>query len=378
MNLTLNALFIASLLLPNHPSVLATEASPPNLGNSPVITASLKVKPSTAKTATRFVDDQPDKHQGLQIRAVYVVPAGQKDRHLDTNGTIEKYLKEGNRFLKSTLGETFQLDTRLDGTLDIGFWSPDENTKNWPSTDSWVANHGEIFDPKVSNRKHYVFFQEGDNPSLCGTNDMRNGSVIFLGSACKGRVGQVKYFQSIVWVHEVFHNFGAVHNSPSPGFCELMASPCSARPAKVLLKLNLKGYKSLNSVFTSGGVWSGQNTAVELKPAATCTEVVRDRLDTRNYYYVCPVGMREILTNSFRPGDDLSDWPSFVMEDESGLTPIRASLSTREERIPTGVSSGWKRVSFSWQRNEVGVTVLRRATQQDDPNSSTYTIFWRN
>ena len=372
MNLILNALIIASLLVPDHPSGLATEDSPPNLGDSPVITASFNVKPSTAKTATRFVGDQPDKHQGLQIRAIYVVPAGQKDRHLDTNGTIEKYLKEGNRFLKSSLGETFQLDTRLDGSLDVGFWGPDDDPSTWTTADSWVSNHGEIFDPTIANRKHYVFFQEGDNPSLCGLNDTRNGSVVWLGSTCKGKVGQVKYYQSIVWVHEVFHNFGAVHNSPSPGFCELMASPCAARPAKVQVKLNLKGYKTLNSVFTSDGVWSGQNTAVKLKPAATCTNVVRDRLDTRNNYFVCPVGMREILTNSFTTGD-LSYWSSFVMEDESGATPIQASLSTQKERFPTGLSSDHKRVSISWQRNEVGVTTIR-----SPQFPSTYTIFWRN
>ncbi len=372
MNLFLNSVVITSLLIPGTSIAVGSEVSPQDIGKSSMFSTSMNLNPLKAKNATRFTEDQPDKHNGLQIRAIYVVPLGTTDRNLDTNGTIERYLREGNKFLKKTIGETFQLDTRLDGNLDIGFWSPDDNTKNWPSTDSWVANHGEIFDPTVTNRKHYVFFQEGKAPGLCGTNDLRNGSVVYLGSACKGQIGQVKYFQSIVWVHEVFHNFGAAHNSPSPGFCELMASPCAARPAKVQVKLNLKGYKTLNSVFTSGGVWSGQNTAVKLKPAATCTNVVRDRLDTRNNYFVCPVGMREILTNSFTTGD-LSYWSSFVMEDESGATPIRASLSTQKERFPTGLSSDHKRVSISWQRNEVGVTTLR--TPQ---GSETYTIFWRN
>jgi hypothetical protein len=372
MNLFVNSVVITALLMPGNSLAVGSQASPQDTGKSSIITASMHLNPLKAKTATRFIEDQPDKHNGLQIRAIYVVPMGATDRNLDTNGTIEKYLKEGNRFLKNTIGETFQLDTRLDGTLDIGFWSPDENTKNWPSTDSWVANHGEIFDPKVSNRKHYVFFLEGKAPGLCGTNDMRNGSVIYLRSSCKGQVGQVKYFQSIVWVHEVFHNFGAAHNSPSPGFCELMASPCAGRPARVQVKLNLKGYKSLNSVFTSGGVWSGKNAAVALKPAATCTNVVRDVLETRNNYYVCPVGLREINTNSFSTGD-LSYWSSFVMEDESGATPIQASLSTQKERFPTGLSSDYKRVLISWQRNEVGVTTLR-----NPQGLETYTIFWRN
>jgi len=44
--------------------------------------------------AIRSLVDRPDDLIGYQIRLIYVVPADIKDRNLDTNGTISKWIDE--------------------------------------------------------------------------------------------------------------------------------------------------------------------------------------------------------------------------------------------------------------------------------------------
>jgi hypothetical protein len=369
LNLLGSALVVASLIIPVHAAEALLDPSSQSSSNPSLVATPHIAKPLKAKTSNRYVDDQPDKYDGLQIRAIYVVPKGERDRNLDTNGTIERYLKEGNRFLKKSLGETFRLDTRMDGSLDIGFWNPDDDTKAWPSSDSWVSNHGEIFDRRVTNRKHYVFFQEGKASGLCGSNDLRNGSIIYLGSNCKGPLGQVKNFQSVVWIHEVFHNFGAVHTSPRVGVCELMAShACGGRPSRVRIQLKLKGYKGLYPIFTSGGVWSGNNLASQLRAEETCTAILVLPHDPYNRFLVCPIGARALPTGiSFVANSDAPelDW---VMED--GITTFPLSLSN--ELIKR---NGLSVYSVSFTKNEVGVTVMRPRTA--GAFSLKTTIFWR-
>jgi hypothetical protein len=129
VNLFLNSVVITSLLIPGTSIAVGSEVSPQDIGKSSMFSTSMNLNPLKAKTATRFTEDQPDKYNGLQIRAIYVVPLGTTDRNLDTNGTIEKYLREGNKFLKNTIGETFQLDTRLDGTFRHRFLEPGRQHK---------------------------------------------------------------------------------------------------------------------------------------------------------------------------------------------------------------------------------------------------------
>ena len=370
MKVFVGALVAASLLIPVHASESSHDASTHSFGQPSIIPAAPILKPLKAKTPTRYLEDQPDKFVGLQIRAIYVVPKGEKDRNLDTNGTIERYLRGGNKILRESLGETFRLDTRMDGSLDVGFWNPADDTKSWPSSDSWVSNHGEIFDPKITNRKHYVFFQEGKVKGLCGSNDLRNGSIVYLGSNCKGPLGQVKDLQSVVWVHEVFHNFGAVHTAPRLGVCELMAShSCGGRPSKVRIQLKLKGYEELYPIFTSGGVWSGKNLASQLRAEGTCTPIQLVPNDPYNEFLVCPIGSRAVPigyrfdANSGAPKLDL------VMED--GTTTTQLSLSN--EMIKR---NGFSQYSVSFTKNEVGVTVMRYRTA--GAFSPKTTIFWRN
>ena len=370
MNVLVGVLVTASLLLTGNASESALNPSSQSYRPPSIMPTSLNVNPLIAKTSTRYVEDQLDKYDGLQIRAIYVVPKGEKDRNLDTNGTLERYLKEGNKFLKEALGKTFRLDTRMDGSLDIGFWNPGHDTKGWPSSDSWVSNHGEIFNSQITNRKHYVFFQEGKADGLCGSNDLRNGSIVYLGSACKGSLGQVKNFESVVWVHEVFHNFGAVHTSPRFGVCELMAShACGERPSKVRIQLKLKGYEGLYPIFTSGGVWSGKNLASQLRAEGTCTPIQLVPYDPYNRFLVCPIGSRAVPTGI--PFDANSGAPKLDWVMEDGTTTSQLSLSN-EVIVRDGISV----YSVSFTKNEVGVTVMRDRTA--GAFSLKTTIFWRN
>jgi hypothetical protein len=229
-----------------------------------------------------------------------------------------------------------------------------------------------VFNPEIANRKHYVFFQEGSAEGLCGSNDLRNGSIVYLGSNCKGPLGQVKNYQSIVWVHEVFHNFGAVHTSPRPGVCELMAAQtCWGRPSKVRIQLKLKGYDGLYPVFTSGGVWKGRNLASQLKPEQTCTAILVLPFNPSNRFLVCPVGSRAVPTGRYIERNSDLHLIDLVM-DEGGVSfPLSPSGEIIERN---GVSEH----SVSYTKHEVGVTVMRERTMTGDSFAPKTTIFWRN
>jgi uncharacterized protein involved in high-affinity Fe2+ transport len=61
--------------------------------------------------ATRSPIDRPDDLSGYQIRLIYVVPADVKDRNLDTDGTIAKWLEEVRKVSKVQTGLTPRFDT---------------------------------------------------------------------------------------------------------------------------------------------------------------------------------------------------------------------------------------------------------------------------
>jgi hypothetical protein len=86
----------------------------------------LTLFPSTAIAAennsspVRSLVDRPDDLAGYQIRLIYVVPSDIKDRILDTNGTISKWIDEVRKISRVQTGLTPRFDT-YQNKFDIGF-----------------------------------------------------------------------------------------------------------------------------------------------------------------------------------------------------------------------------------------------------------------
>lgn len=68
----------------------------------------------------RSLVDRPDDLTGYQIRLIYVVPADVKDRNLDTNGTIAKWIEEVRKVSRVQTGLTPRFDT-FQNKFDVGF-----------------------------------------------------------------------------------------------------------------------------------------------------------------------------------------------------------------------------------------------------------------
>ena len=88
------------------------------IGNSAFIVSAIAADNSAV--AIRSLVDRPDDLIGYQIRLIYVVPADAKDRNLDTNGTIGKWIEEARKISRVQTGLTPRFDTYLN-KYDVGF-----------------------------------------------------------------------------------------------------------------------------------------------------------------------------------------------------------------------------------------------------------------
>jgi len=70
--------------------------------------------------SVRSLADRPDDLSGYQIRLIYVLPAGSKDRNLDTNGVISNWITQVKTISRTQIGLTPIFDSYL-GKQDIGF-----------------------------------------------------------------------------------------------------------------------------------------------------------------------------------------------------------------------------------------------------------------
>ena len=68
----------------------------------------------------RSLVDRPDDLIGYQLRLIYVVPADVKDRNLDTNGTISKWIDEVRKITRVQTGLTPRFDT-YQNKYDVGY-----------------------------------------------------------------------------------------------------------------------------------------------------------------------------------------------------------------------------------------------------------------
>ena len=86
----------------------------------------LSIIPSTSIAAEnnsapiRSLVDRQDDSTGYQLRLIYVVPADVKDRNLDTNGTISKWIDEVRKITRVQTGLTPRFDT-YQNKYDVGY-----------------------------------------------------------------------------------------------------------------------------------------------------------------------------------------------------------------------------------------------------------------
>ncbi len=75
---------------------------------------------ANSSVPVRSFVDRPDDLTGYQVRLIYVVPADVKDRNLDTNGTIAKWIEEIRKISRVQTGLTPRFDT-FENKFDVGY-----------------------------------------------------------------------------------------------------------------------------------------------------------------------------------------------------------------------------------------------------------------
>lgn len=107
----------------------------------------------------RVLADQPDFLTGYQIKAIYVVPSDGTDRGYDTNGYITSMLKEGNAFLKSSIGLEYQIDS-AGSDFDIQYFKSSYSTSYFLSGEDLandLAKEMKLYENATLDRKNYMF-----------------------------------------------------------------------------------------------------------------------------------------------------------------------------------------------------------------------------
>ena len=268
-----------------------------------------KYKPAklsvTFAVVQRATADKPDTVDGWQIHPIYVQPADQPDRQLDTNGYIARLLNEGNAFLKAELGQSFAIDA-TDLAPDVTYlkssYSTDELAALKPTQLPALMKQLNPFANPGTNRKNYVFFVDipNLNADYCGWADRPGlAAVVALdiknSSNCNGSGHGLAHYAAKTWVHEVFHNLGVMHNTIS---CDLMyAGDQSCRG-----DFTIDSERRLYIGASAGGVnvltlrvWKGYTQRTDLR--ADCFVKLLDYLnDGQGPVVYCPTGTMPIAS----------------------------------------------------------------------------------
>ena len=189
--------------------------------------AAQPVEASIAVSGTRVTSDQTDVVTGFQIKAVYVIPFDGVDNSYDTNGYVSRILNEGNEYLYSQLKLRIPVDKTGVG-YDIQFLKSKLPTSYFLTaldlTEKLLEESQSLETPGL-NRKSYIFFIEVNGlmgGPACGYAPLHGMSaVVAIGAKCTGIYRNFKDLATLVWIHELTHNFGVEHTPGDP--CDLMA-----------------------------------------------------------------------------------------------------------------------------------------------------------
>ena len=185
----------------------------------------LSTVPATANAAAndsapvRSLVDRPDDLSGYQIRLIYVVPAGYKDRKLDTNGTISNWIQQVKTISRNQIGLTPIFDSYL-GKQDIGFLQSKYTLAQLSSSRNAIDLLKKELDvTEQVSLKGIGFIIDGRSifSDYCGyANRPGKYFTAWLGQSCWEDTTQYNnrnywpYIASTI-LHEWLHNLGVAH-----------------------------------------------------------------------------------------------------------------------------------------------------------------------
>ena len=169
----------------------------------------------------RSLADRPDDMTGYQIRLIYVVPADVKDRNLDTNGTIAKWIEEVRKVSRVQTGLTPRFDT-FQNKFDIGFLKSKYSIAQLARTSTLDAINllgKELSVPEQESLKGIGFIVDGRliNSDYCGyANIPGKYFTAWLGKNCWEDSEWYNNRTYMTWIaqiilHEWLHNLGVEH-----------------------------------------------------------------------------------------------------------------------------------------------------------------------
>lgn len=175
---------------------------------------------NSSDLSNRNFDNKADALSGLQIKAIYLLPKDAPDLKKDINGTISRYLDEGNAFISSSTGKSLKIDRDQKGNYDIGFIQSSYTEKELldfseVSDMSWLddGTNFQSTDPKNAG-KIFMFFLESDTSvrSYCGLAVVNGAAFVSASGSCADGHREFKSYSSLIWVHEFMHQIGVGHN----------------------------------------------------------------------------------------------------------------------------------------------------------------------
>jgi len=167
----------------------------------------------------RSLVDRPDDLSGYQIRLIYVVPAGYKDRKLDTNGTISNWIQQVKTISRNQIGLTPIFDSYL-GKQDIGFLQSKYTLAQLSSSRNAIDLLKKELDvTEQVSLKGIGFIIDGRSifSDYCGyANRPGKYFTAWLGQSCWEDTAQYNYraywpYIASTILHEWLHNLGVTH-----------------------------------------------------------------------------------------------------------------------------------------------------------------------
>ncbi len=283
-------------------------SSKPASAPTPATTATTPVPSDTPTLRARTLTDQPDLVTGFQIKPFYVVPSDGTDRHLDTNGTLDSALTEGNAFLQQQTGYHLQIDQRADG-YDIQYLHSKYTMAQLSvlGADRLLMAEAHVMDDPGPDRKHFLFFIDvpflsdgasnacgfGETPGLTAEVAVAPGRGSD-GTVCTGSDRNFKSVTSALWVHEVLHTFGVTHTLDDA--CDVMTpalGACSTAYAIDAKRTRYVGASAQGVDLLSLRVWADHVTDPGLRAGCDLPSPTYPRTDGRDYAY-CATGTQQL------------------------------------------------------------------------------------
>ena len=166
--------------------------------------------------------DRPDEISGYQVKLIYVVPLRSKDRKLDLNGSISKWIDEVKNISRIQIGLTPRFDT-YSGKYDIGYlqskYTVEELASGTDSRSALSLLSKEISESEQQSLKGIGFIIDGKSKEsdYCGyASKPGKYFTAWLGESCwedtdwYNNRPYITYIATTI-LHEWLHNLGVDH-----------------------------------------------------------------------------------------------------------------------------------------------------------------------